>query len=92
MAKAKTLLTVQAFQATPSMLPPYLAPKIAPIDHGFPLRIPDDISEEPLPTPTPEFLIDENMKQVLSALNKDKGGKAHHGKPPSLLFRTSTKA
>ena len=75
MAKAKTFPSAQAFRATPSMLPPILAPKIDPIDQGSPLRITDDIPEEPLPTPTPEFVVDENTKQVLAALNKDKGKK-----------------
>ncbi|CAH1446997.1 unnamed protein product [Lactuca virosa] len=48
MAKAETKLTVDAFRATPSMLPPIPAPKIAPIDEGSPLRTLDDIPEEPL--------------------------------------------
>ena len=70
MAKAKYFLTAQAFRATPSMLPPtpIPEPKIAPIDQGSPLRTPDEIPEEPLPTPTLEFVIDENMKMVIDAL------------------------
>ena len=85
MAKAKTLLTVQAFQATPSVQPPIPDPKIAPIDQGSLFRIPDNIQEEPLPNPTPEFTIDEDMKLIIYALQKDKGKKPMttlHSIPP----------
>ena len=73
MAKVKNLLTVQAFRATLSVPPPIPDPKIAPIDQGSPLRIPYDILEEPLPYPTPEFVIDKYMKLVITVLQRDKG-------------------
>lgn len=45
MAKAKTKLTVDAFRANASMLPPIPAARIAPLDEGSPIWKPDDISE-----------------------------------------------
>lgn len=76
MAKAKTFLTVQAFRATPSMLPQtFSPPRIDTIDLGTPLRTPDDIPEEQLVTSTPKLVVDENIKHIISALNKDKGKK-----------------
>ena len=70
MAKVKSKLTTDAFEAITLMLPPIPAQKIVAIDEGSPLRNPDDIPEEPLPTSPPKFVIDENMQQVLSILNK----------------------
>lgn len=72
MAIAKSFLTAQSFWATPSKIPFIPAPKIASLDEGSPLRIPNDILEEPLQNPTPEFVVDENMQLIMSALKKDK--------------------
>lgn len=71
-AKVKSKLTVDAFPATTSMLPLVSPPNIAPIGEGSPLRKADDIPEEPLPNSHLKFAIDENMKKVLSVLNKVK--------------------
>lgn len=75
MAKAKTKLTVDTIRATSSMLPPIPAPRITPIDEGSPLRKPDDIPGEPLPSSPPKFTIDENMQHIILVINKDKGKK-----------------
>lgn len=89
MAKAKTKLTVDTIRATSSMLPPIPAPRITPIDEGSPLRKPDDIPGEPLPSSPPKFTIDENMQHIILVINKDKGKKpisdsyqAHYSGPP----------
>ena len=88
MAKVKTKLTVDAFRATLSMLPPIPALRIALIDEGSPLWIPDDIPEEPLQSSPPKLTIDENIQHIISVL-KDKGKKpisesyqAHYSEPP----------
>ena len=57
------------------MQPPIPELKIAPIDQGSPVRIPDEIPEEPLPNPTLKFTINENIKMVINALQTDKGKK-----------------
>lgn len=65
------------------------SPKIAPVDEGSPLRKPDNIPKEPLILTPPTFSIDENMRQVISVLNKqqDKGKKRisefYRCEPPS---------
>lgn len=85
MAKAKTALTIKSFQDTQSMLPPIPSKRIAPIDEGSPLWKPDNIPEEPLIPPTPEFTIDENLQKVISVLNKQQD----KGKKPISEFQSS---
>ena len=55
------------------MLPLISAPTIVAIDQGSPLRIPDDIPEDPSTNPTLEYVVDENMQFIMAALKRDKG-------------------
>lgn len=61
------------------------SPKIAPVDEGSPLRKPDNIPKEPLILTPPTFSIDENMRQVISVLNKQQD----KGKKPISKFHSS---
>lgn len=83
MAKVKKKLTINAFHSTQSILPPIPSPRIGPIDEGSLLRKTDDIPEDPLIPSPPEFIITEDIQQVISYLNKqhqDKG-KKHVSEP-----------
>lgn len=60
------------------MLPPIPAPRIAQIDEVSPTRKPDDLLEDLLVPPPPEFIIPEVVQQSIFDLNKspqDKGKK-----------------
>lgn len=69
MKKIKTKLTIDAFRAPQSMLPPIPAQRITQIDEGSPTRKPGDLLEEPLVPPLPEFIITKFGQQIISELN-----------------------
>lgn len=72
MAMVKIKLTVDAFWATPSMIPLIPSPKIAPTDVGSLPQILNDIPEETLPSSPLKYVIDDNLQHILSVLNKKK--------------------
>lgn len=67
MAKLKTKLTINAFWATQSLLPPIHALRIAEIDEGFPTQKQDDIPEEPLIPPPSEIFVTESGREIISS-------------------------
>lgn len=91
MEKIKTKLTIDAFRATQSMLPPIPSLRIIPIDEDSPTQKSTDLPEDPPITPHSELIISEMVEQVIANLKKpppDKGLKiSSEPSSPKRTFR-----